>query len=201
NTAAGEQPGAQQPRSLAPGAPGAQPPRVRGTDAAAVTLEEFGDYQCPQCSNVHPILERIERDYAGRVRIIYRHLPLQSIHRNAALAARAAEAAGIQGRFWEMHDKLYEHQRNWSDANDPRPMFAAYASEVGIDVEKFKADIDRPLTGSRIMADIDRANSLRVNGTPTIYLNGRLLTPEQTIEEPKLRAEIDAALAAAGRAK
>ncbi|HEX5707637.1 MAG TPA: thioredoxin domain-containing protein [Pyrinomonadaceae bacterium] len=190
-----------QTSAIAPGPPGAQPPRVRGADSAAVTLEEFGDYQCPPCGRVHPVLNKIERDYAGRVRIIFRHLPLQSIHKNASLAARAAEAAGIQGRFWEMHDKLYEHQEQWSEALDPRPLFAAYAAEIKIDVEKFKSDIDKPLTSSRIIADLQRADGLRVSGTPTIYLNGRLLTAEQTLEEAKLRAEIEAAVAAAGKGR
>ena len=175
--------------------PGAEPPHIAGAPNAPVTLEEFGDYQCPPCGNLHPVLKRIEHDYGSRVRVIFRNLPLESIHKNAALAARAAEAAGLQGKFWQMHDTLYERQKEWSGVALPRPIFTEYARKLGLDVARFESDMNSREVGVRIGADMRRAGSLRVNSTPTVLLNGRELPPDKTLAEDKLRAEIDAALA------
>jgi protein-disulfide isomerase len=176
-------------------APGAEPPHVIGVSNAPVTLEEFGDYQCPPCGNLHPVLKRIEHDYGSRVRVVFRNLPLESIHKNAFLAARAAEAAGLQGKFWEMHDLLYERQKDWSGVPLPRPVFSGYARQLGLDIARFERDIDRPEVGVRIGADMRRADSLRVSSTPTVFLNGRELPPSKSLDEKELRGEIDAALA------
>ena len=178
---------------------GAEPPHVAGEQNAPVTLEEFGDYQCPPCGSLHPVLKRIEQDYGARVRLIFRNLPLESLHKNAFLAARAAEAAALQGKFWEMHDLLYDQQKEWSALPLPRPVFTEYARKLGLDIKRFDADINRPEVGARVGADMRRAASLRVNSTPTVLLNGRELPPDKTLVESKLRAEIDAALAGAGR--
>jgi protein-disulfide isomerase len=178
------------------GEPGAQPPHEKGGENAAVVLEEFGDYQCPPCGTIHPVLQKIDDDYGDRVRVVFRNYPLQTIHKNAFTAARAAEAAALQGKFWQMHDLIYKNQKEWSDSTEPRPIFSSYASRINLDVEKFKADIENPTVTSRIIADVARASALGVKGTPTIFLNGRELTVEKTLSEPKLRAEIDAALGA-----
>lgn len=184
---------------MARAAPGALPPRAKGPENAPVVIEEFGDYQCPSCRVTFQTLNNIEADYGNRVRVVFRHLPLQSIHRNASIAARAAESAGLQGRFWQMHDAIYENQNEWKDMPDPRPTFAVYAQRVGADVEKFKADIDKGEVGMRVSADVQRANSLRITGTPTLILNNRPLTTEQTMQEDKLRSAIEAALAGGTR--
>ncbi|MGB8508497.1 MAG: thioredoxin domain-containing protein [Pyrinomonadaceae bacterium] len=176
------------------GLPGAQPPHVKGTDSAQITLEEFGDYQCPPCGNLHPVLQKIEDDYGQRVRLIFRNFPLQQLHKNASTAARAAEAAGLQGKFWEMHDMIYEHQAEWKDLPEPRPIYAGYASRLDLDVERFKADMEKPETGARIVTDYRRGLSVGVTGTPTLFLNGRELPADKTLDQFKLRAEIDAAL-------
>jgi len=177
------------------GSPGAQPPHAKGGESAAVVLEEFGDYQCPPCGNLHPVLQRIEDDYGERVRVIFRNYPLQQMHKNAFTAARAAEAAGLQGKFWQMNDMIYKNQEQWKDSPEPRPIFSSYASRIGLNAEKFKTDMEHSSVTSRIIADFERGGSLGVKGTPTIFLNGRELTAEKTLSESKLRAEIDAALA------
>lgn len=176
--------------------PGADPPRSKGPESAPVTLEEFGDYQCPSCGTFNPIVERLKNQYGDNLRVVFRHLPLQSIHKNAALAARAAEAAGLQGNFWKMHDMLYEHQKEWSDLPDPRPAFGDYAQRIGLDVERFKVDLDGRAVAARIGADVRRADTLGITGTPTVFVNGM---PMLSLKEEDLRREIEAA--ASARAK
>lgn len=199
---AASKPGAAQPAAPAPAvpsrreAPGAQPPHMKGRQSAQVVLEEFGDYECPPCGAMHPVLKRINQDYGDRVAIVFRNFPLQKIHKNAFSAARAAEAAALQGKFWEMNDLIYTNQKEWSASSEPRPLYEKYARQLGLDVEKFKADSDKPETAARIVADFQRGDSLGVGGTPAIFLNGRQLPVESALSEPKLRAEIDAALAA-----
>src|SRR5688500_4556677 len=179
------------------GALGAQPPHTKGGGpSAVVVLEEFADYQCPPCGNMHPVLQKIVDDYGDRVRVVFRNYPLQQTHKNAFPAARAAEAAALQGKFWQMNDLIYKNQEQWKDSPEPRPLFQAYASRIGLDVEKFKTDMDHSTVTSRIIADAERGGSLGVKGTPTIFLNGRELTVDQTLSETNLRGQIEAALAA-----
>jgi protein-disulfide isomerase len=191
NTAQTQPAAAPRPNPL----PGADPPRAKGPESAAVTLEEFGDYQCPSCGVFNPVVKKMKDTYGDRLRVVFRHLPLQSIHRNAAMAARAAEAAGLQGRFWEMHDTLYDNQKEWSDLPDPRPKFAEYAQRSGVpDVERFKTELESPNVSARIVADVRRATSLGITGTPSVLING---VPVRGITESELRREIETALAGA----
>jgi protein-disulfide isomerase len=177
-------------RSPQPGAPN---PYTRGATTAKVTLEEFSDFQCPACGGLEPGLRRVINDYSDRVRFTFRHFPLQ-MHKYAFIAARAAEAAGQQGKFWEMHDMIYDNQKEWSEAMEPRVQFDAYATRLGLDVQRFKADMGRQDLADRITADLMRGNSVGVKGTPTLYLNGRELVPGKLATEDDLRREIDAAL-------
>jgi protein-disulfide isomerase len=178
------------PRQVAAGAPD---PYERGGAKASVTLEEFSDFQCPACGGLEPGLRKVVKDYGERVRLVFRNYPLP-MHRYAFQAARAAEAAGQQGKFWEMHDVLYDNQKEWSDSMEPRVQFDSYATRLGLDVQRFKADIERQDLADRIKADVQRGNSLNVRGTPTVYLNGRELMPGKLVTEDDLRREIDAAL-------
>ena len=182
-----------------PEQPGAPNPHFRGGATAAVTLEEFGDFQCPPCGRLHASLKKIKDQYGDRLKVIFRNYPLQSIHKNAFSAARAAEAAGLQGKFFEMHDMLFEHQDEWSESPEPRPIYASYAGRIGLNVDKFKADMERQDVANRIQADFIRGNSLGVGSTPTVFLNGRVLSGPTTLDEQKLRAEIESAFAAAGK--
>src|SRR5215210_3953813 len=95
-----------------------------------VTLEEFGDYQCPPCGELHPTLKKLKQEYGGRLNFIFRNLPLTQIHKNALAAAQAAEAARVQNRFWEMHDWLYENQGLWQDDVNPRSIFTKFAADL-----------------------------------------------------------------------
>ena len=178
--------------------PGAPTPYTRGGATAKVTIEEFSDFQCPACGGLEPGLRRVLNDYGDRVHFIFRHFPLQ-MHKYAFIAARAAEAAGQQGKFWQMHDMIYDNQKEWSEAMEPRVQFDAYATRLGLDVERFRADMSRQDLADRISADLLRGNSLGVKGTPTLYLNGREMVPGKLVTEDDLRREIDAALGSTGK--
>jgi protein-disulfide isomerase len=173
---------------------GAPNPYARGMQTARVTVEEFSDFQCPACGALEPGLRRVMKEYEDRAHFIFRNYPLQ-MHKYAFLAARAAEAAGLQGKFWEMHDLLYDNQKEWSDSMEPRVQYDSYATRLGLDVQRFKADMERQDLAERIKSDMLRGNSLGVKGTPTVYLNGRELVPGKLVTEEDLRREIEAALA------
>lgn len=179
--------------------PGAQPPHAVGPEAAPVVLEEFGDFQCPPCGRMHPVIQQIEKDYGDRLRFVFRHYPLQQIHKNAFSAARAAEAAGMQGKFWEMHDVIFDNQTQWAESAEPRPTFVEYARRIGLNVEKFQADVAHQDTADRIGADYQRGASMGVTGTPSFFVNGRELPAVEALSETYLRAQIDQALRAQGR--
>ena len=179
---------------VAAGERGAEPARALGPENAPVVLEEFGDYQCPPCGQVFPEIEAIKREYGDRLRLVFRHNPLTRIHPHALLAAHAAEAAGQQGKFWEMHRALYENQQAWSRTPDPRGLFETYARQTGLDVERFRRDIGGPEGDARVVADHNRARSLGVESTPTFFLNGRKLPPASGTGR-ELRAQIERELA------
>ncbi|MBA3319976.1 MAG: thioredoxin domain-containing protein, partial [Pyrinomonadaceae bacterium] len=128
-----------------------KPVHVRGRADAPVLVEEFGDFQCPPCGQFHPIMSRIERDFPTQVRFSFRHFPIKTQHPHAVLAAHATEAAGLQGKFWELHDVIYEKQAEWKDAKDARPIFTNYARALGLDMQKFAQDIDSTPASMRLV--------------------------------------------------
>jgi Na+/H+ antiporter NhaA len=140
---------------------------IRGPLAAPVTLVEYGDFQCPYCGRAEPAIRELLRDF-GDVRYVWRHLPLSDVHTHAQIAAEAAEAAAVQGSFWEMHDLLLDHQ----DRLGVRDL-ADYAEQLGLDVERFIADVQSQAGAARIAEDIDSADLSGVSGTPTFFVNGR----------------------------
>jgi protein-disulfide isomerase len=179
-----------------PGEAGAEPAHALGDQKAPVTLEEFGDFECPPCGVLHPILKSLESEYGpAKVRIIFREYPLVPNHVHALAAARAAEAAGLQGKFWEMHDMIYEHQKDWHEAFDVRPIFEGYAKTIGLNVEQFWRDNTSEIVERRIFLDGKRAHSLGVQGTPTVFLNGKEV-PFQSLAPDKLKELINTELAA-----
>lgn len=195
-------PNASSPAKPPPkvGEPGAEPPNALGDAKAPVTLEEFGDFQCPPCAALHPILKTMEQEFGGpRLRLIFREFPLVPAHQHALSAARAAEAAGMQGKFWEMHGLLYDNQKAWSNAFDVRPIFEGYATQIGLNLEKFRRDLSSETVAQRIFQDGKRARSLGVIGTPTVFMNGRDVPLETLIAPDKLRALIKDELAARGQ--
>lgn len=176
--------------------PGAEPAHAQGNASAPVTLEEFGDFECPPCGMLHPVLKAMEAEFgSAKLRVIFREFPLVPTHVHALAAARAAEAAGLQGKFWEMHDMIYEHQKDWHDAFDVRPIFESYATKIGLDLEQFRRDNSSEIVERRIFLDGKRAHSLGVKGTPTVFLNGREV-PFPSLDPAKLKPLIEAELAA-----
>lgn len=170
--------------------PGAEPPHTRGGAKAAVLLEEFGDYQCPPCGALFRELKRIESEYGDKLSLTFRHFPITERHKNAMTAARAAEAAGFQNKFWEMHDKIYETQADWAEKEDARTIFINYARDLKLDVDRFTRDMDGNQADARIIADRKRGTVLGVQGTPTLFVNGRQLKAEAMTPE-LMRKAID----------
>jgi protein-disulfide isomerase len=177
---------------------GADPPHVRGNANAAVTLEEFGDFQCPSCGAYYPELKKIEAEFGDNLRVIFREYPLVPTHEHALLAAQAAEAAGLQGKFWEMHDKLYENQTTWTTAKDLVPIFVDYGKQMGLDTDRFMRDLNGEAVAARIFQDGKRVHALGLSGTPSFFVNGKEAKDEQWKPEG-LRAVIREALKAAGK--
>jgi protein-disulfide isomerase len=165
---------------------------VRGQPGAPVTLEEFGDFECPSCATEAEVISKLEQDYGPRLRVVWRNFPLE-MHPHAAEAALAAEAAGLQGRFWEMHDLLYKNQAVWSKGLDVRPFFSMYARSLGLDVERFAKDSASDVVRARVLSDREQGVSRGVKNTPTLFINDRQV---RTFFSPEhLHETIDAALA------
>lgn len=137
-----------------------------------VILVEFSDFQCPACLAVQAPLKQILTKYEGKVEFVYRYFPLTSIHKNAMISAQAAEAAYLQNKFWEMHDKLFETQANWQGLADPREVFVGYAKEMGMDTQKFTSDMESQSVKDAIGRDLLASTQYRLTGTPTFFLNG-----------------------------
>ncbi|HEV7744357.1 MAG TPA: thioredoxin domain-containing protein [Pyrinomonadaceae bacterium] len=145
-----------------------------------VTLEEFGDYQCPPCGALHPSLKKLKQEYGPNLNFVFRNLPLTELHKNALIAAQAAEAARMQNHFWEMHDLLYENQDLWKDDINPQSIFWKFAADLGLDTARFSRDMADKQVKLRIEADQAAAAGLSINGTPTILIDGREMRPELT---------------------
>ena len=142
---------------------------------AKVTMVEFGDYQCPACGQAYPTVKQVKKDYGDKVNFVFRNYPL-SQHKFALIAAEAAEAANAQGKFWEMHDLLYENQATWSIKDNPLDFFVGYAKDLKLDTDKFKKDIEDNKYATFIQADVNDGNSVAVNATPTFYVNGQIMS-------------------------
>ena len=140
---------------------------AQGPRDARVVLVEYGDFECPYCGQAEPVVRELLRDFA-EVRYVWRHLPLNDVHPHAQLAAEAAEAAAVQGAFWEMHDLLLDHQ----DALRP-PDLMGYAEQLGLDVDRFSNDLRERAGAARIAEDVDSADLSGVSGTPTFFVNGQ----------------------------
>ena len=169
-----------------------EPTHVRGPAQAPVTLEEFGDFQCPPCGMISGPLLEIEKDYGPKLRVIFRNFPFPN-HQHALEAAYAAEAAGLQGRYWEMHDLLYKEQANWSNAPDVKQLFVSYAKILGLEMDRFETDMAGPTAKARVTADQERGKSLGVKATPSIFINNQGLPPK-SLNPTALRAAIEEAL-------
>ncbi|MGD9561961.1 MAG: thioredoxin domain-containing protein [Pyrinomonadaceae bacterium] len=186
--------GTNRPVNPATAPLGAVPPHMMGSPTASVTVEEFADFQCPACASVHPVMKDIASTYGGRIRFIFRNFPLAiPQHDKAYEAAVAVEAVGMQDRnkFWAMQNLLFENQQTWSANPNYRQIWEGYAQQIGVDVERFKADMAGGAAKERVDADMQRGRGLSIDSTPTVLVNGKNI-PLQSITEANLRQVIDA---------
>lgn len=165
---------------------------IRGEPDAPVTLEEFGDFECPPCRTISTFLDDLVKEHQPHLRIVFRNFPLKQ-HKHAYEAALAAEAAGAQGKFWEMHDVLYREQGVWSKAGYPQRLFEAYAGTLGLNVDQFRKDSESDKTMERVDADEARGAGLGVKSTPTLFLNNTEVGPDDRTPEG-LRKLVDDAV-------
>lgn len=157
---------------------------VLGKGTSGVTLVEYGDYECPYCVAAAPVVKAGVAAFGDKIKFQFRNFPLTNIHRNAFAAARAAEAAALQGKFWEMHDSLYDASNNlaWTKATNPNTFFEQYAKSIGLDVEQYKKDFASSQVNDTVNADMEEGNRLKITGTPTFFINGKKVTIEPTID-------------------
>jgi protein-disulfide isomerase len=167
---------------------------IRGNPNAPVTLEEFGDFQCPPCGSFATFVEKLLKEYDSRLRIVFHNFPLPA-HEHAREAALAAEAAGLQGHFWEMYDVLYREQVFWSYAPNTRELFESYAGTIGLNLDQFRKDMDGEKAKERVDSDHALGDSLGVKVTPTLFINNQPMDLKDKNPEG-VRAAINAALAA-----
>jgi protein-disulfide isomerase len=153
---------------------------LEGSTESGVVLVEYGDYQCPACGQYYPIVKQVFEKYKGQITFQFRNFPLVQLHQNAFAGARAAEAADNQGKFWEMHDLLYENQQTWGSASNPSSFFLAYAKQLGLNIDQFQTDMASQATNDKINADIEQAQKLGASATPTFVLDGKKLDQNPT---------------------
>jgi protein-disulfide isomerase len=154
-----------------------------GNHNAKVTLVEYSDFQCPACASYFPIVGQLKEDYKDDLLFVYRHYPLTRIHPNAEPAAEAAEAAALQGTFWEMHDLLFERQDAWSKKPLTKSTFISYAEELGLDIEQFEADLKSDEISKKISSQLNAGTSSGVTGTPSFFLDGKKIPNPRSYEE------------------
>lgn len=158
---------------------------------AKVTITEFGDFQCPACGSAYPIVEKILEDYKGQVTFVFRQYPLPA-HQNGHAAAEAAEAAGAQGKFFEMYRALYSNQKEWGESDKAMEYFEKYAKEIKLDVDKFKKEVTDKKYAKKISADQQDGNAVGVTATPTFFINDEMIVGGLPYDE--FKAKVEAAL-------
>ncbi|MDB5163575.1 MAG: Na+/H+ antiporter, NhaA family protein nonfunctional [Candidatus Saccharibacteria bacterium] len=160
-------------KAAAPVTSAAPSSHLLGAGKKNVTFVEYGDYQCPACGAYYPIVKQVQQKYGDDITFQFRNFPLTQIHPNAMAGARAAEAAGLQNRYWEMHDLLYEQQSNWSSVSNVSKIFEDYATQLALNIDKFRSDYNSASVNNVINADIAAGQKLGANATPTFVLDGK----------------------------
>ena len=148
---------------------------IKGNKEASITLIEYSDFQCPACKSYAPMIKRLSEEYKDNIKVVYRHYPLPQ-HKNAKSAAYAAEAAGKQGKFWEMHDLLFEKQEEWSNEGDITEKLSIFAESLGLNKDEWRADYESQEVKDAVNADVTLANMINLSSTPTFLLNGEKIT-------------------------
>ncbi len=163
---------------------------MTGKSDAKVTIVEFGDYECPACGQFNPTADQLIATYGkdSDFNFVFRNFPLPQ-HKNAAVAAEAAEAANVQGKFLEMKSKLYSNQDQWTESENPIDIFAGYAEELGLNVSKFKSEVLANKYQDIITKDLSLGSEIGVSWTPSIYVNGELLQTLPSFDEMKTRID------------
>ena len=162
---------------------------IYGNKDSKIVLVEYADFQCPACGVYHPITKKLQEEFGDRVAFVHRDFPLRTVHRHAQISSQAAYAANLQGKFWEMHDKLFESQEDWSTLRDPKSEYEKFAVELGIDVEKFKQDMNSDEAKNFVDNAYNKAVALNLNSTPTFILNGESLESPRGYEPFKALIE------------
>lgn len=155
----------------------------KGNSESDIRLIEYSDFQCPACKAAAPSLDALINDFGDQFVLEYRHYPLRRNHPNAQLAGQAAEAASIQGKFWEMHDLLFEKQAEWSQSFNPERYFRTYAEELGLNVDRFRFDLESDAVKDRVNEHADQAAELGLTGTPSFVFNGEQVDLNTFINE------------------
>lgn len=150
---------------------------TQGNPNAKAVLVEYADFQCPACAEYNPILQQLISQMGNQMLFVYRYFPLESIHPNAALSAQAAEAAGMQGKFWQMHDLLFSKQTEWETSTNASQLFTGYAQDLGLNTNKFQSDMNSQPVKDKIANDYQTALQMSLSFTPTFFLNGKLIDP------------------------
>jgi len=158
------------------------------TESAQVTMVEFSDLQCPACKLAQPVLQRILEEFGGELNFVYRHFPLTTIHKNAVAAAKAAEAAGQQEKFFEMVEVIFENQDSWAEERNPEEKFVGYAGELGLDLDKFREAMESEAVADKVKRDQNDGFTAGVNSTPTFFVNGKNVG---ALTYPDLKAAVE----------
>jgi protein-disulfide isomerase len=156
---------------------------IKGPSKAPVVLVEYSDFQCPACRSYVPVVQELTEQFGDNLVVVYRHFPLKQIHLQAELAAQAAEAAGKQGKFWEMHDLLFDRQQDWSENRKAGSLFGEYATEIGLEINQFQSDLKSKEVKGLVKADFQDGLGLGISSTPTFYINGEQITNPRSVEE------------------
>ncbi|KKR07814.1 MAG: protein-disulfide isomerase [Parcubacteria group bacterium GW2011_GWC1_39_29] len=167
---------------------------VLGNKDAKVSIIEYSDFQCPACAAYTSLLNKIIQDYGDNVVFVYRYFPLTSIHKTATISSMAAEAAGRQGKFWEMGNKLFENQSIWADSSKAQEIFTSYAQDLGLNINKFKSDLSSGEIKDKINTAYNKAQTMNLSYTPSIFINNKLIQNPRSYEEFKtiIESEIEA---------
>ena len=163
---------------------------TKGSPNAQVNIIEYADFQCPACKAYESVISQILKKYPDDVRFTFRHFPLISIHKNALLAATYAEAAGEQGKFWEMHDALFANQQEWSEALDAEKKMLGYGASLGLNVATLEKTAKSDAVREKVVASYKEAMTLKLQGTPSFFVNGN------KVESSNLTREVDNAVSA-----
>lgn len=175
---------------------------IQGNGSTGVVMTEYGDFQCPACGAFYPTVKEVQTKYNDQIKFQFRNFPLVGLHPNAMTAHRAAEAADKQGKFWEMYDVIYSRQSAWESSKTAATIFKGYAKELGLDMDRYNLDVASSEIQSVINKDIAEGKKLNITGTPTFFIDGKLIDNAQLLDtsgQPsvdKFSALIDAAIAA-----